>query len=67
MSRLSTTRLTTESVEGTALSLQCVDNIERGNGLALGVLGVGDGITDDALKEGLQDTASLLVDHWKGC
>jgi hypothetical protein len=27
------------------------------------VLGVGDGITDDALKERLQDTASLLVDH----
>jgi hypothetical protein len=27
------------------------------------VLGVGDGVTDDALKEGLQDTAGLLVDH----
>jgi hypothetical protein len=27
------------------------------------VLGVGDGVTDDTLKEGLQDTTSLLVDH----
>jgi hypothetical protein len=28
------------------------------------VLGVGDGITDDTLEEGLQDTAGLLVDHY---
>jgi hypothetical protein len=27
------------------------------------VLGVGDGVTDDTLKEGLENTASLLVDH----
>jgi len=45
------------------LSLESVDDIERGNGLALGVLGVGDGVTNDTLEEGLQDTTSLLVDH----
>jgi hypothetical protein len=56
-------RLTTETVQGAALSLECVDNIERRDGLALGVLGVGDGVTNDTLEEGLQDTASLLVDH----
>jgi hypothetical protein len=28
------------------------------------VLGVGDGVTDDTLEEGLEDTAGLLVDHW---
>jgi hypothetical protein len=55
--------LTTETVQGPALSLQSVDNIERGDGLALGVLGVCDGVTDDALEEGLQDTSGLLVDH----
>jgi hypothetical protein len=27
------------------------------------VLGVGDSVTDDTLKEGLENTASLLVDH----
>lgn len=56
-------RLTAETVEGTALALESVDDVERGDGLALGVLGVCDGVTDDALKEGLQDTTGLLVDH----
>lgn len=55
--------LTTETVEGTALALESVDDVERGDGLALGVLGVGDGVTDDTLEEGLEDTAGLLVDH----
>jgi hypothetical protein len=31
------------------------------------VLSVGDGVTDDTLEEGLEDTAGLLVDHWEGC
>ena len=59
--------LTTETVEGTALSLEGVDDVERGDGLALGVLGVGDGVTDDTLEEGLQDTTGLLVDHCSSC
>jgi len=58
-----TRRLATEAVEGAALALEGVDNVERGDGLALGVLGVGDGVTDDTLEEGLEDTAGLLVDH----
>ena len=56
-------RLTTETVEGTALTLEGVDNVERGDGLALGVLSVCDGVTNDTLKEGLQNTTGLLVDH----
>ena len=55
--------LATETVEGTALALKSVDDVEGSDGLALGVLGVGDGVTDDGLKEGLEDTAGLLVDH----
>lgn len=55
--------LTTEAVQGAALSLQGVDNVQRCDGLALGVLRVGDGVTDDALEEGLEDGAGLLVDH----
>jgi hypothetical protein len=29
------------------------------------VLGVGDSVTDDALEEGLEDGAGLLVDHYR--
>ena len=58
--------LATEAVEGTALALESVDNVEGGDGLALGVLSVGDGVTDDTLEEGLEDTTGLLVDHcWR--
>jgi hypothetical protein len=45
------------------LTLESVDNVEGGDGLALGVLGVGDGVTDDPLEEGLQNTTGLFVDH----
>ena len=55
--------LSTETVEGTALALQSVDNIEGCHSLSLRVLSIGDGITDDTLKEGLQNTTSLFIDH----
>jgi len=55
--------LSTETIKGTALALQSVDNIEGCDGLSLRVLSVGDGITDDTLKEGLQNTTGLFVDH----
>ena len=45
------------------MPLEGVDDVEGCDGLALGVLGVGDGVTDDTLEEGLEDTAGLLVDH----
>ena len=55
--------LTSESVQSAALTLQSVDDIHGGDGLPLGVLGVGDCITDDVLKEHLEDTTGLLVDE----
>jgi hypothetical protein len=55
--------LSTETVKGTALALECVNYIERGDSLALSVLCVGDSITNDTLEEGLQNTTSLLVNH----
>jgi len=55
--------LTTESVEGSALPLQGIDDIHGGDSLPLGVLGVGDSITDDVLKENLEDTSGLLIDE----
>ena len=45
--------LSTKTVEGAALPLEGVDNIHGGDGLPLGVLGVGDGIPNDVLKEHL--------------
>ena len=45
------------------MALQRVDDIKRGDGLALGVLSVCDGVTNDRLEEGLEDTACLFVDH----
>ena len=58
-----TKRLSTETVEGSALTLEGVDDVEGGDGLSLGVLGVGDGITDDVLEEDLEDTSGLFVDQ----
>ena len=55
--------LTTESVEGAALTLESVDNIERGNSLSLGVLGVGDRVANHRLEERLEDSTGLLVDQ----
>jgi hypothetical protein len=55
--------LTTESVEGSALALEGIDHIHGGDGLPLGMLGVGDSITDDVLKEDLEDTSGLLIDE----
>ena len=55
--------LTSESVEGSALSLEGVDNIHGCYGLPLGVLSVGDSISDDVFQENFQDTTGLFVDE----
>ena len=55
--------LTAEAVEGTALTLERVDDVHGGDGLSLGVLGVRDGISDHVLQEHLEHTAGLLVDE----
>jgi len=55
--------LASESVDGSALSLESVDDVEGGDGLASRVLGVGDGVTDDVLEEDLEDAAGFFVDE----
>ena len=55
--------LTAEAVKSAALTLEGVDDVEGSDGLALGVLGVGDSVADDTLEESLENTAGLLVDH----
>lgn len=47
------------------MPLESVDDVKGGDGLALGVLSVSDCVTNDTLEEGLEDTASLFVDHWR--
>ena len=42
-----------EAVEGTALVLKSVDDIQGGDSLALGMLGVGDQVSNYVLKEDL--------------
>ena len=44
--------LSSEAVQSLALTLEGIDNVQGSHSFALGVLGVGDGITDDVLKEG---------------
>ena len=63
LSKPSVEDLSTESVEGTSLPLEGIDDIHSGDSLPLGVFGVGDGITDNVLKEDLKDTTGLLVDQ----
>ena len=55
--------LTSESVQGASLPLEGIDHVHGGDGLPLGVFGVGDGIPDDVLEEHLEDTTGLLVDE----
>lgn len=45
------------------MTLQTVNHIQGGDGLALGVLGVGDRVPNDILQEHLQDTAGLFVNQ----
>ena len=55
--------LTSETVQGTALAFQSVDDVHGGDRLPLGVLGVGDSVTDDVLQEHLQHAAGLLINE----
>ena len=55
--------LTSESVQGTSLPLEGIDNVHGGDGLPLGVFSVGDSVPDDVLKENLEHTTGLLIDE----
>jgi len=53
--------LGTEAVQGLALTLQRVDNVQSRHSLAARMLSVRNGILHDVLKEALKNTARLLV------
>ena len=52
----------TETVKGSSLSFESVNDIKGSDGLPAGVFGVGDGVTDHVLEEASEDGAGLLVD-----
>ena len=56
-------RLAAETVQSAALALEGVDDVHGGDGLALGVLGVGDRVADHVLEEHLEDASGFLVDQ----
>ena len=45
------------------MSLESIDDIEGGDGLSLGVLGVADGISDNVLEEASEDNSGLVIDE----
>ena len=53
----------TETVEGSTLSLEGIDDIEGSDGLSLGVLGVGNGVLDNVLEEASEDNSGLVIDE----
>merc|ERR1719295_2199320 len=55
--------LASETIQGATLPLEGINNIHGSDSLPLGVLGVGDSVPDDILKEYLQDSPGLLVDE----
>jgi hypothetical protein len=56
-------KLTAESIEGLALSFQSIDDIHGGDGLPLGMLGVGDSIPDNIFEENFENTSGFFVDE----
>ena len=45
------------------MSLEGIDDIEGGDGLSLGVLGVGNGVLDNVLEEASEDNSGLVIDE----
>ena len=55
-------QLATKAIQGATLPLESVDDVHGGDSLPLGVLSVGDSISDDVLQEDLENSTSLLID-----
>ena len=45
------------------MPLESIDNIHGSDSLPLGMFGVGDSISDDILKENLEDSTGLFIDE----
>ena len=53
----------TETIEGSALSLESIDDIESSDGLSLGVFSVSNWVTDDVFEEWSEDNSGLVIDE----
>ena len=56
-------RSSSETIDGSSLSLQGIDDVHGSDGLSPGVLSVGDGISDDSLEEALEDLSGVIIDE----
>ena len=56
-------KLTSKTVEGLSLALEAVNDVYGGDSLSAGVLGVGDGVTDNVLQKHLEDSTGFLINQ----
>ena len=63
MARQDTRKLAAETVECAALALESIDDIHGRHSLPTSVLGVSDRITNDVIKESLENTTGLIIDN----
>lgn len=56
-------KLPSKTIQGSTLALQSIDNVHGSDGLPLGMLSVGDCVSDDVLQKDLENTTSLFVDQ----
>merc|ERR1712192_33383 len=56
-------KLSSEAIQSPALPLEGVHNVHGSDSLPLGMLSVGDSISDDILQENLGNTPGLLIDE----
>ena len=45
------------------MSLESIDDVESGDGLSLGVFGVGDRVSDNILEEASENKSGLVIDE----
>ena len=53
--------LSAKFVKGASLSFQGIDDVQSGDSFPLGMLGVGDRVTDNVLEKDLKNAAGLFV------
>ena len=51
-----------KAIKSLSLTFQGVDDVQSSDRLSASMLGVGDGVTDNVLKEGLEDASGLVID-----
>ena len=52
-----------EAVDGSSLSLEGVNDVHSGHGFSASVLSVGDGVSDNAFEESLEDLSGVVIDE----